>query len=155
MTMKVTLIAAACRQWGIGKRNGLPWRHSDDLKHFRSRTMGKYLLVGRKTKDTLPILPGRNVSSISSSNGDFSSIEEALSHFEKIGVDELIIAGGGQLYESILHLCTTAEISRIEGDFECDAFMPNLNHHDGWKLTRIDKKTPNLKIEYWINECIK
>ncbi len=117
--------------------------------------MGKDLLLGRTTMETLPPLTGRRVHSLSSQNGDFRSLEEAISHFKEILVDELIIAGGAKLYEYSLGFCNSAEISRINGIYVCDTFMPDLRSKIGWKLVKVEEKTPNLKIEYWENECIK
>lgn len=153
--MHITLIAAADDNWGIGLNSHLPWHHKEDLKHFRTRTMGKDLLVGRTTMETLPPLAGRRIHSLSSQNGDFSSLDVAISHFKSVRAEELIIAGGAKLYENSLEFCNSAEISRINGIYACDTFMPDLRSKIGWKLVKIEEKTPNLKIEYWENECIK
>lgn len=152
--MNITLIAAADDNWGIGKNGHLPWHHKDDLKHFRERTMDKDLLVGRTTNDTLPPLKGRRVHTLSRSNGDFLSLGKAIAFFKERDVDELLIAGGARLYESASEFCHYAEISRINGIYDCDTFMPDLGSKIGWKLVKIEEKTPNLKIEYWENECI-
>jgi dihydrofolate reductase len=152
--MKISLISAVDNNWGIGINGHLPWTHKDDLKHFKSRTMGKDLIVGRKTMETLPPLEGRRIHSISSVNGGFKTLEEAISHFKRLEIDELIIAGGAKIYESALNFCNCAEISRINGIYDCDTFMPDLRTKDGWKLIRSLEKTPNLRIEYWENECI-
>lgn len=153
--MYITLIAAADENWGIGLNSHLPWHHKEDLKHFRTRTMGKELLVGRTTKETLPPLPGRRVHTLSLTRGDFSTLSAAISHFRCNGAEELLIAGGAKLYESAVDFCHTAEISRVGGIYECDTFMPNLANKLGWKMANVVDKNCNLKIEYWENECTR
>lgn len=152
--MRITLIAAADDNWGIGMSGHLPWHHKDDLRHFKTRTMGKNLLVGRTTKETLPLLPARRIHTLSQKSGDFPTLSDALSHFQRSDVDELLIAGGAKLYEGAAEFCHSAEISRIIGIYDCDTFMPDLGSKFGWKLAKIEEKAHNLKIEYWENECI-
>ncbi len=147
--MKITIIAACDRNWGIGKENELPWHIPADLKHFKKRTMGSFLIMGRKTIEGLPnVLPGRTIVPISRNPRDGSTVEEALDYVRKRGVEEVIIAGGAQIYEQTLDHATAAEITRIDGVFDCDTFMPNLAAC-GWEMHELEEIDLNLKIEKW------
>lgn len=104
--MIVSIIAAVARNGALGANGGMPWRLSSDLKHFRALTMGKPLIMGRKTFDSIGRpLPGRNVIVVTRDTGwahegvriarnlDFAL---ALAHADK--AEEAMIGGGGEIY---------------------------------------------------------
>jgi Dihydrofolate reductase len=149
-TTKITAIAAADEVWGIGRNGLLPWRCPEDLRHFKARTTGHTLLMGRTTFDGLPRkLEGRTIYVISATQEHpFNSPECAIASLKDRGLSEIIIAGGGRLYDTTLSFCTHAEITRIAGTHDCDAFMPNLSER-GWVMTSSVPLTPSINIEYW------
>lgn len=148
--LRVTLIAAADTGWGIGKEGGLPWRSPEDLRHFRNRTMGRHLVMGRNTHDGLPKkLDGRTIHVVSSASSEgLTSVHEALAKLAKVATEELLVVGGGRVYADALPFCTHAEVTRIPGTHECDAHMPDLAHA-GWRLVDTKPLTETIHIEYW------
>ena len=99
----------------IGLDGGLPWRCSDDLKHFKKLTLGKNLLVGRKTFDTLPPLKDRNIF-VASQNG--LSIDEILCNNT---IDFVI--GGAEIFNKTLHLCDKIHVSIINDRTIGDTYL--------------------------------
>ena len=148
--LRITMIMAADESWGIGRSGGLPWRCPEDLRHFRKRTMGGRLLMGRTTFEGLPVqLDGRDIHVVSSSSeSGFTLIDEALARLAGQQPQEIIVAGGGRVYSAALPYCTHAEITRIRGSHGCDAFAPDLAAA-GWKIKRRETLTDNIEIEYW------
>lgn len=148
--MRITLIAAADEAWGIGMADSLPWRCREDLLHFKERTMGRNLLMGRRTFEGLPVtLDGRFVHVISSNGPEhLTSVDRAIAHLVNEGADEVVIAGGGRLYAEALPYCTHAEVTRIPGVHQCDTHMPDLAKH-GWGLSDTKALTDNINIQYW------
>jgi len=123
----MTLIIAHDKNFGIGKDGKLPWRISEDLRHFKEITMGQKCLVGRKTFETLPPLPGRTLI-VASFNSKISD------------TTDLFIIGGKQIYEYCLQngLVHTAIVTEINGEWECDTFM-DKNFLDGF--IKVDEKS--------------
>ncbi len=99
-------IAAVNDYFHIGKEGGMLWRCSDDLKHFKKLTDGCTCVVGRKTAEGLPPLPGRRLLVVGHGLNHFS-LEEALA----LNPDWVI--GGGNLYKQLLPLCSELHLSHI------------------------------------------
>ena len=97
----------------IGKNNKLPWKCSEDLKHFKKLTMGKSVVVGRKTFDKMPNLKGRAVYVASSEN--------PLSEILRMNPDFII--GGKEIYEQTLHLCDVIHVSLINDVTDGDTYF--------------------------------
>ncbi|MNU40303.1 Dihydrofolate reductase [compost metagenome] len=148
--LRITAVAAADEEWGIGRSGGLPWRCPEDLKHFKGRTLGGTLLMGRTTFEGLPRkLEGRTIHVVSSSGPEaFASADRAIATLAPADLAEIIVAGGGRLYDAALPFCTHAEVTRIRGRHECDAFMPDLAAR-GWAPARTEALTEEINIEYW------
>lgn len=123
-------IFACDDDWGIGKDNDLPWPHnSEDLKWFKSMTDGKTVIMGRKTWESLPKKPLPNrVNIVVSSN----KVEGArtLSHLDFLSYvqdnveEEIWLIGGAKLLDSCVHLLDELWLSRIQGSYKCDTFLP-------------------------------
>lgn len=142
--MRLSLIVAASENHVIGIKNRLPWHLPNDLQYFRSRTMGKPIIMGRKTFDSLKRpLPGRT-NIVITRNPEWHhegvkvvhSIEEAIKVAEAItfldGADEAMIIGGETLYTACLDQVDQIYLTRVEHIVEGDAFfqMPET----GWQL---------------------
>ncbi|MDG3002740.1 dihydrofolate reductase [Paludisphaera mucosa] len=141
--MDVSLVVATTRDRVIGYEGHLPWRLPRDLKLFRRLTMGKPIIMGRKTYESLGrALPGR--TNIVLSRGSLPhppevqvarSVEEALELARLTGSDEAAVIGGGQVYEAFLPLCSTIHLTLVEGAFEGDTYFPfDLTGSSGWRL---------------------
>lgn len=130
----------------IGRDNDLPWHIPEDLKYFKAMTLGKPVIMGRKTFESLggKPLPGRANIIISRSNysaGDlpvFTDVSAAIEHARKsaigTGVKEIMILGGAQIYELALPLTDRLYLTEIERDYEGDTFFPTFNATD-WRET--------------------
>ena len=139
---KISAIVAMAENRVIGKDNALIWHLPADLKHFKATTMGKPLIMGRKSFESLPgILPGRPHIVISRSmilaheSDQFhgvQSIEEAIDLASTLNQEEIFIAGGGQIYEQALPLVSTLYLTIVHADFDGDTHFPKLNW-DEWE----------------------
>ena len=130
--MQVSLLAALDRNFAIGKHNALPWHLPDDLKRFKALTLGKPVLMGRKTAESLGrALPKRrNLVLTRSGRLPFegmqavASIEDALAVAARDG-DELCVIGGGEVYALALPLATHMHLTLVDTVVEgADAFFP-------------------------------
>ena len=121
--MIISLIAALDDKGGIGFKGGLPWpKNSADLKWFKEVTMGKTLIVGHNTFETLPPLPGRNIRVISR-NDEPVHIIAGLALDD---VEEAVVIGGAKTYRTWLPYVDRFYIGRIRGEFESDTYCEEL-----------------------------
>lgn len=139
MTITVAAIAAMSKNFAIGKDNQLLWHIPDDFRHFKETTMGKPIIMGRKTYESLgKPLPGRTNIVITSKpeqiEGDVTivaTIDEALNKAKQIAtdtsVDEVFIIGGGQIYEAAMPQTQRIYLTVVNQDFEGDTFFPRIN----------------------------
>jgi dihydrofolate reductase len=129
----ISLIAAVAKNGVIGVGNRLPWRLSADLQHFKSLTMGKPIIMGRNTWESLPgILPGRRHIVITH-NRDYRaegcelaySVDEALKVAGE--VPEVMIVGGSELYRQTLARADRLYLTLVEVDVSGDATFPEID----------------------------
>ena len=139
MKPHISLIVARSRNGIIGKEGKLPWHLSEDLKFFKQTTMGRPVIMGRHTWESIGRpLPGRknivlarDPSYKAEGATVVSSLDEALKQF---GPDAIVfIIGGADLYRRALPLVDTAWVTEIEADVEGDASFDPLNK-DEWML---------------------
>jgi dihydrofolate reductase len=126
----ITLISAYSKNKVIGVDNKLPWHLPEDLKRFKSLTLGKNIVMGRKTFESIGRpLPGRTniVLSKSGFKADgvfvYDSIPNILNDFK-----DIVVIGGEQIYKTFLYYADTLEITEIDKEFEGDAFFPEFNN---------------------------
>lgn len=136
----ITLVAAAAENNALGKDNAMLWHLPDDFKHFKALTTGHFIIMGRKTFESLPgILPNRTHVVITRQR-DFKAenaivvtgLKEALSVVPK-GADCFVI-GGGETYRMALPIADKVELTRVHTILDADAFFPELPE-DEWELT--------------------
>lgn len=154
--MLITLIVAKAKNNVIGKDNQLIWKLSADLKRFKNLTSGHYILMGRKTFESLgKPLPNRT-HLIISRNPDFqapeghfafTSVENAFIFCNKIGVEKLFIIGGGQIYQETINLCDSLEVTEVDATPEGDTFFPEINP-EIWKEDGRESHPADEKNEY-------
>lgn len=120
----------------IGANNDLPWHLPSDLKHFRSITMGKPMLMGRRTHESLGRpLPGRT-NIVLTSRPDYSSTGCEVVHSidaAKVlaaGTPELMVIGGAMLYKSMLDQAHRIYLTMVHAEFSGDTYFPELNLED-------------------------
>ena len=147
--MIVSLIVALSRNGVIGVDNQLPWHLPDDLRYFKSVTMGKPLIMGRKTFQSIGRpLPGRTNIVLTrdaewTADGvvvvhDLDAAMAAAEHSSvKSGIDEVMIIGGEQIYTMTLATADRLYLTEVDAVVEGDAFFPplDLTH---WDQSRVE-----------------
>jgi dihydrofolate reductase len=137
--IRVALVVAVARNGVIGADGGLAWRISDDLKWFKKVTMGKPVVMGRKTFQSIGrALPGRD-NIIITRSADFSadgvvvarSIDAALALArkcaERSAADEISVIGGGEIYVQTLPLADRIYLTRVDVEVEGDVVFPEID----------------------------
>ena len=138
----ISLVVAASRNGVIGKDGGLPWHISSDLKLFKQITMGKPVIMGRKTWDSLPrkALPGRRNVVISRKldiplHGAEAArnMDEALALAKVDHPDEIAVIGGGEIYRLFWPLADQIYLTEVDVEVEGDTLFPKINPAE-WEL---------------------
>ncbi len=143
--MKIALIVAMDNNRLIGKNNDLPWRLSADLQYFKKVTMGKPIIMGRNTHESIGRpLPGRK-NIVISSKADFkaegctvvSSIEQAMSACD--AADEAMIMGGATLYKQVLPIVDRIYLTQVHATLDGgDTWFPEWHSSDWLEVSRED-----------------
>jgi dihydrofolate reductase len=139
--MDVAIFAAVAENGVIGRDNGLPWRLSTDMKRFKATTMGKPIIVGRKTWDSFPKrpLPGRlNIvitrdphyraegAEVVTSLTDALTLARARARCTP-GVDEVCVVGGGEIYRQAMSLADRLYITHVHARPDGDTRFPEID----------------------------
>ena len=146
--MKLSLIVAMSRNGVIGLDNRLPWHLTEDLRYFKSVTMGKPIIMGRKTFDSIGRpLPGRcnivvtrNPSWTESDVKVAQTMEQAIllgqQACQDSGGDELMVIGGEQIYSATVASADRIYLTEVDADIKGDAFFPGFNR-DAWNQVKV------------------
>lgn len=161
--MQVSLIVAAAHNGAIGKEGTMPWHLPADLKHFKNITWGLPIIMGRKTFDSLgKPLPGRtNIVITRQTNWNPSNevivvadVITALSKAKECGVKEVVVIGGGEIYNLFFDLATRIYLTRVEATPDADTFFSSF-HRKNWKLiSQLDREADakhayNYSFQVW------
>ena len=153
----ISVIVAYGKNRVIGKDNKMPWHLPADLRYFKETTLGKTVVMGRKTFESIgKALPGRKNVVISSQEGINATGCEVISSFEAAlqiaKEEEIFIIGGATIYEQAIEHADLLYITFIEEDFDGDAFFPEWNKED-WVLQSSEKgkKDEKNNYEYYFN----
>lgn len=134
--MKVSLIAAMDRNFAIGKDGALPWHLPDDLKRFKALTVGKPILMGRKTAQSLGRALPKRLNLVLTRSGQVpfdgmqavGSLEDAQRIAAEIGAGELCVIGGGEIYVLTLPVATHLHLTLVDTEVSgADAFFPRFD----------------------------
>ncbi len=158
--MKIAMIAAMANNRVIGKDNQMPWHLPEDLKHFKAMTLGKPILMGRKTYESIGrALPGR-LNIVISRQEDLTisgvicvtSFESAI--YAATGEEELVVIGGGQLYASLLSKADKLYLTEINLDVDGDTYFPDWD--DGsWEQISQETSINDKGLEYSFTDLVK
>lgn len=157
-------IVAVDKNWGIGKENSLLFHIPEDLKFFKSMTLGKIVVMGRKTLESLPggkPLKDRTTVVLSSSlkNSDGVITAKNLEELKKIlsnyNAEDIMICGGEMIYKLLLPLCDKAYVTKIEEEKEADKFFPDLDLNPDWELTEVSEQKEHNGINFTFNTYTK
>ncbi len=154
----MNLIVAVDKNWGIGCNNKLLVSIPADMKFFRETTSGKVVVMGRKTLESFPNgLPLKNRTNIVlTKNPSFHakgaivlhSLEEVLEELKKYADEDIYIIGGESIYRQFLPYCSVAHVTKIDHAYEADAYFPNLDEMEEWRITADSEEQTYFDLEY-------
>ncbi len=160
-----SIIVAAAQNNCIGKDGDLPWHIPGDLKRLKEITMGKPLIMGRKTHESVSDhrggkpLPGRThyvisrtlapseIKGVHVSRSLEKSIHQAQEFALQNNLDEIIIFGGAEIYKQALSITDKIYLTRINTHVDGDAFFPDL-HMDEWEETSAEEHETDEGLSY-------
>ena len=157
--MKISAVVAVAENNAIGKNKNLLWRLPKDMEYFKNVTWGHYVLMGRKSYESIPArfrpLAGR-VNIIITRQQDFkaegckvfSSAEEGIEFAKDMGERELMILGGGEIYKQLLPKTDKIYLTKVHHSFsDADTFFPELVSSE-WRVVSSEKHLPDEKHKY-------
>lgn len=145
--MRISLIVAVAENGVIGREGGLPWRIAEDLQFFKATTLGKPIIMGRKTYDSIgKPLPGRlNIVMTRDPNWRAPGITvahdlDAALHIAKdTGATEAMIIGGAVIYEAALPRANRIYLTQVHREFDGDTMFPHIDPLEWTEIERRDK----------------
>ena len=154
--MRILLIAAVAKNGVIGKENDLVWKIPTDFKRFKALTSDNYILMGRKTFESLgKPLPNRTHLVITR-NSDFQvpeghhvfkSVEDAFIYCNKLGIEKLYVIGGGEIYKQTMPLADELVITEVDAEPEGDTYFPEIDPNI-WKIVSKESHPADEKNQY-------
>ena len=146
----LTLIAAIGKNGELGKDNTLIWKLKEDMKFFKEQTMGKPIVMGRKTLESLPhLLPGRKHVVLTRQEKDFPSeilvvhSKEELLEYIQAYQEEVMIIGGASLYQEMMDEASKLILTEIDAeDHEADVYFPSFDKTE-WNAEILSEKEEN------------
>lgn len=155
----MNLIAAADKNWAIGKDNKLLVRIPADMNYFREMTTGHVVVMGRKTlesfpnqaplKDRVNIVLTRDMSYEKKGAVIVRSLEELEEELKKYPSEEIYVIGGETVYRQLLDQCDVAYITKMDFAYDADAYMPNLDKSKDWKLAAESEEQTYFDLIYY------
>ena len=137
-------IVAVFDNWAIGYENKLLARNPIDMAYFKEKTIGKVVVMGRKTLESFPGgLPLKNRTNIVlTTNPNYrvpgtvvvSSFDELDKELENYNPEDVFAIGGESIYRQLLSKCKIAYVTKVENAFEADSWFPNLDELEDWNL---------------------
>lgn len=152
-------IVAVDNNWAIGCKSSLLVRIPADHKNFRQETTGKVVVLGRKTLETFPQgmpLPNRT-NIILSTNPDYQVKDAVVVHdkeeldaeLKKYPTEDVYIIGGESIYRLMLPECDVVHVTKIDHDYEADAYFPNLDQDGAWEITAESEEQTYFDLPYY------
>ena len=149
--MKISLISAVGRNRVIGKNNQMPWHLPADLKYFKSITMGKPIVMGRKTFESLGRpLPGRDNIILTRNTTYQAEGCQVIHHVDELtsvtDAEEVMIIGGAEIYAAFLPVASHLYLTEVSCELDGDTWFPEFTAAD-WEIVLIethhaDEKNP-------------
>ncbi|WP_116653924.1 dihydrofolate reductase [Pelagibacterium sediminicola] len=154
--VRISMIAAVGRNGAIGSGGALPWRLPSDFAFYKATTMGKPLVMGRKTFESIGRpLPGRT-NIVVTRQKDYApegvvvvpSLEAGIEHAKAVaardGADEIFINGGGELYAQAMPVANRLYITHVDADPEGDTFFPAIDERQ-WDGKTLGEVRPDVR----------
>ena len=163
--MKITLIAAIGKNNELGSNNQLLWHIPEDFKWFKSKTMGKTMLMGRNTMDSLgkPLknrenwVLTRDFNRLIDGFQGFSNWEEVKHKASELNLEELMIIGGAEIYKQSIQFADELIITHVHKEFpQADVFFPEIDSAIWKEVETINQsETSENNWEYKFNTYIR
>lgn len=154
----MNLIVAVDKNWGIGKDNDLLISIPEDMQHFKNKTMGKVVIMGKNTLESFPSAkPLKNRTNIVLAlETDYLvdgatvvyTMDDFLKEADKYPSEDVFVIGGGSIYRQMLEHCDTCYITYIDYSFDADTFIPNLDEMDEWYIAEESEKYNYNGMDY-------
>jgi dihydrofolate reductase len=155
----IALVVARAENGAIGIGGDLPWRLSTDLKQFRKVTLGKPIIMGRRTFQSLPRVLDHRLNIVLSRERGFmapaaivaGSLEEGLAHARRAakeaGVDEIMVIGGDDVFRAVMPLAERIYLTEVHASPKADTWLKDFNWRDWRELSR-ERHEPGPKDQY-------
>ncbi len=154
----MNLIVAVDKNWAIGNDNKLLVSIPQDMKFFRETTMGKVVVMGRKTLESFPggqpLKKRTNIVLTRDKNYQVkdaivvNTVDELLQELKKYDEEEIYVIGGESIYRQMLPYCKVAHVTKINHAYEADTYFPNLDEKDEWVVTGVSDEQTYFDLEY-------
>ncbi len=154
----MNLIVAVDKNWAIGKDNKLLVSIPQDMKFFRETTMGKVVVMGRKTLESFPggqpLKKRTNIVLTRDKNYQVKdaiivhSVDELLEELKNYDEKEIYVIGGESIYRALLPYCKVAHVTKIDHAYEADTYFPNLDEMNDWEVTGVSEEQTYFDLEY-------
>lgn len=154
----ITLIAAIGKNSEIGNNNKLLWNIPEDMAHFKNYTMGKVVVMGRKTFASIgsKSLPGRKCIVISTQNLHNTAVT-AHSIDDILSIEhcypEIVVIGGAQVYEQMIDHASKLVITHVDSEFVADTYFPKIDKNI-WKIES-EKLSQDSNFSYRFVEYVR
>lgn len=161
----MNLIVAVDKNWAIGYQNQLLVSIPSDMKFFREKTMGKVVVMGRKTLESFPNgMPLKNrVNIVLTKNETYQvkdavmvhTVEQLMEELKQYSSEDIFVIGGESIYRLLLPYCDTAYVTKIDHAFQADTYFPNLDQEDDWKMVETSEENTCFDLEYYFTKYEK
>jgi len=158
----ISIIVAIAEDYGIGKGNDLLFRISDDMKHFKTVTMGRPVVMGKRTWESLPKrpLPGRRNIVLTDIQGEKIDGAETVYSIEEASnicrdEEEVFIIGGGSVYRQFMGLADRLYITKVFKKAEADVYFPEIKGSEWMLKTDEPHLDGEIRYSYQVYERIK
>ena len=151
-------IVAVDNHWAIGNKGSLLVRIPMDQKYFRQMTIGKVVVLGRKTLATFPnglplpertnIIMSRNQNLKVKGATVVHSLEELMEELKQYASEDVFVIGGDDIYKQLVPYCDTVYATRIDYRYAADAYFPNLDDLPSWTLTEEGEENTYFDLEF-------
>lgn len=154
----MNVIVNVDKNWAIGKDGRLLVNIPADMKFFRESTVGKVVVMGRKTLESFPNkMPLKNrINIILTKNPSYQvkdavvvhSKEELYEELKKYKSEDIYIIGGESIYRMLLEDCSVVHVTKVDYAYQADAYFPNLDEKSEWKITADSEEQTYFDLEY-------
>jgi len=162
-------IVAVDRNWAIGRSGGMLFHLPGDLQFFKRTTLGKAVVMGRRTLESLPggrplrgrqnIVLTRDAAFAAEGVTAVHSMAELTEALQQYAPEDVMLIGGHQVYHLLIDCCDTAYVTRIRAQAPADSYFPNLDTRPGWRLVSQSPAQEENGVQYafctYVNDAVK